>query len=192
MLYLDRAFLSATDERGVWWVYYVGLSELMLKSYVLPAALMSVLFPWTVRVLGVSPDRVGGLYLKKIVPACLGMGLLAAVLASVVPIGVLARIGMPADLSGDARLIAATFAAFTLMNWSSQGLIGLLQVTGSMRWVASTQVLLLGPFLAALSIASLTNSVLALVAVWALRIMIFWSLLVYRARTDLRALSDSS
>jgi len=47
-LYVDRGLLAISGPRVDVWVTYVAISELMLKTYLIPSATLSVAFPWLI------------------------------------------------------------------------------------------------------------------------------------------------
>jgi hypothetical protein len=191
-LYLDRVVLAQMDVSRDLWIYYVAVSELMIKTYVLPAAVLSVIFPWLVVRIRDRRALVSKVFLKALPALALG-GVAACVLIGthLVPAELFVRAGLDeADVSvGRVVLIAA--AAGTFVNWLSQAYIAVLHALDRQRRVALSQMVLILPYALGLVIALRTGDAAVLALIWASRILFNWLVLVVQSWNALRVESAS-
>lgn len=186
LLYADRVAVGMIAGTGRFWVFYVSLSELMMKTYIVPSALMSVVFPWLARNWRARSDLVRRVF-GSILPAATVPLMVLAAGVSVVAIehgGVLAiRYQVVAP---NLWVIDAVLAGFTVLNWSSQAYIGLLQAMGRQRFVATAQLWTAIPYLLALGVAWGLSSGVGIALAWAGRIGCVAALLWLTSRISLK------
>lgn len=179
-LYADRLALAAAGVPTEVWVFYVALSEILMKSYVLPSAVLSVAFPW------LAANARGHLKaLRRAATLWFPLGMLVGAVAAIaagflLPNAVFASIAPSAE-QGDARLVAILLTAGTIVNWASQGYIALLQALDRQRFVAIAQICLVPAFVVGLFMASAAGSVVAIAAVALGRIALFSAILAVAA-----------
>jgi hypothetical protein len=178
MLYGDRVALWWWGVPDSVWVYYVAVSEILIKTYVLPSALLSVLFPWLTR----HRDRRAAALRLVFVRA------IPLTLAVIVPLAALSALYLPLPLrastalSAELRMVTALLVAGTVLNWASQAYIAVLQVHDQQRLVVVVQAFFLLPYLAALVLVPVPGAVApAVAAVWATRIGLTFLALTFAA-----------
>lgn len=174
LLYLDRAFVPMTG--ASLWISYVSLSEILLRSYVIPASIMAVVFPWTVRRLRSDPAMVRRVFGTWLPVVTVGGALVAGGVLALSPDALYRAAGVGAASVGSARSVAVLLVVGTVINWSSQAQITLAQAAGAQRGVVLAQAALLIPFVACLAWGR-TVGVVAVAAVWAGRIVLLWLIL---------------
>lgn len=176
MLYADRVALWWAGVPETTWVSYVTLSELLIKTYVLPSAALAVLFPWFTR----HRERRATLQrmvFVRVLPVVTALALTAGVpivlwLSATVLHGLVGGSGAPGA-------VVVLLAAGTLVNWSSQAYIAVLQVHDRQRLVVLVQIVFVLPYLIALwAVPSLVAPATGIAAVWACRIALTFLVLV--------------
>ena len=175
-LYLDRVVLFAWSPSIELWVLYVTISEVLLRTYLLPTAVLSVVFPWIM----VNLDA----RLAQIRRVVVGWGPAGTALAAVGG-SIIAWAGAPHMLSwlnylGTQEWMRwmITIAVFgTVVNWSSQFYVAFLQAVDRYRLVVIVQAGMLLPYVILSFLALSTLGVLGLTIVWAARILVFWAVL---------------
>ncbi|AEE44865.1 polysaccharide biosynthesis protein [Cellulomonas fimi] len=187
LLYADRLFLAALSPPVELWVYYVAISELMMKTYVLPSAVLSVLFPRFVADAASHSGRLGRLLggrfaLASLVAAGSGFALAYAVAQA----GVLAFFEPLGSTTLTTSLVAAVAVSSTVLNWSSQVFIAYLQSRDAHRAVSLVQLALAVPYLLALVACVAGSSVLGVSVTWGARIAAVWIALWWLVRVARR------
>ena len=189
-LYADRLAIGAFGPQSLW-IFYSTVSEILLRSYIVPTSLVAALFPWTVRRLVTAPHEVSKIYARWLPAGTICAATLAALVAFLVPHELLTTLGVQeADLSA-ARVTAAVLVAGTAINWSSQAQIALLHALNLHRPVFVVQAIFLVPYLIALYVA-MPSGIAAISAVWFSRIALNWVCLAAMIRAGLRAESMAS
>lgn len=175
LLYVDRVLLAAVTPSVELWVYYVAVSELVMKTYVLPSAVLAVLFPRFVRADAPRSADLQRWLRGPVAATSLAAAGVAFVLVYLVArsggIAMLAPTGVPGATTS---VIAAVAMSFTVLNWSSQVYIAYLQSRDAQRAVSLVQLALAAPYLAALGACLLTSSVVGVAAAWGGRILAVW------------------
>lgn len=170
VLYVDRAFAAASPTSVETLIAYTSMSEIMLRTYIVPTSVLAVVFPLTVRWLQKKPDKVRrayGLYLP--IFTLVGAVVLVAVVA-VVPAQMFTMVGFaPVDID-IGRILLAILGVGTVVNWASQGQIALTQALGLHRRVVLAQLAMLLPYLVVLVVASRAG-IVAVALVWLARIL---------------------
>lgn len=173
MLYADRAVLTLAGATTDAWNFYVTLSEVLLKTYMLPAAVVAAVFPWLVRNLGRASGSI-----RTIVGGWLPLATASLIAAATAAIWMgagdplLVALGMRSEDAETGRLWASLLVGATLASWLSQVSIALLHAADGQRDVAKLQMWLVLPYAVALVAAALVGSVAAVAAVWAGRIVL--------------------
>lgn len=183
-LYADRIAVSLGDFSNQQWIDYTALSELLLKSYVIPSAVLAVVFPWLATRAIAHLPRLRALVSRWLpLTALAGAGVVLAA-GLLLPREIIAEV-LPLILEDDGRNAMIILFVATGLNWISQMYIAVLQAFDRQKLVAVWQIVLAAPFLAALLLASLTGS-LAIVACVALgRILVLCVILGVSARNAL-------
>lgn len=175
LLYVDRAVLAVMAPSPSLWVFYVALSELMMKTYLLPSAVLAVLFPRLVQ-----RRAADGQPLVRALRRTLPIGTLAAGFVSFVAVYALGQSGAVGFLeplgaaTEGTSLIAAIAVSCTVVNWSSQAYIAVLQSQDHQRAVSLVQLVLAAPYLLALGLAAAVDSPPGVAAAWGGRIVAVW------------------
>lgn len=179
-LYIDRAFVAGGSDHQMW-IYYVSLSEILLRTYIIPNSALSVFFPVTVDRLRRQPDQVGRVFGRVLPILTLSLGASVAVLGLLAPELLLTSLGLPpADLE-KGRLVLALLATGTVVNWFSQSQIALIQAQGRQRRVVVAQASLIAPY-ATLLVAASGAGITAVALVWTARIIFLAVLLWWLGR----------
>lgn len=183
LLYADRLFLAALAPPVELWVYYVAISELMMKTYVLPSAVLSVLFPRFVADAEPHSDR-----LRRLLGGRFALASLAAAAAVFALVYAAARAGALAFFEplGSATLttslVAAVAVSSTVLNWSNQVFIAFLQSRDVHRAVSLVQLTLAVPYLLALVACVAGSSIVGVSIAWGGRIVVVWIALWWLVR----------
>lgn len=176
LLYVDRAFLAQIASSSVW-VFYVTVSEMLLKTYIVPTALLAVCFPWLVANWRAQSERIRSI-LKSAVPVTtLALAGLAGTGGWMAGQQVAAAMGVPPSLQTSMRWVLAIATAGTIFNWASQGYIAVLHAVDGQRSVALSQAFVAVPYFAALFMAFETQSAVALISCWGVRILVVFLML---------------
>lgn len=169
-LYADRVALAAMGIPGEVWIFYVAISEILMKTYVVPAAVVSVAFPWFVRNLQRQVKRVRVLVLRLLPLAVATVALLAVVFVMNLPVAALDALGIEPIYRTVAKTVLGILLIGTVINWSSQLQIAVLHAARSQRGVAVAQGALLLPFIGAMVAAAIWGDVVTVAIVWSSRI----------------------
>lgn len=192
LLYADRVAVGMVAGTGKFWVFYVSLSELMMKTYIVPSALMSVVFPWLARNWRARSDLVRRIFVLILPMATVPL----MVIAAGVSVAAIERGGLLAIrdqvVAPNLWVIEAVLAGFTVLNWSSQAYIGLLQAMGRQRFVATAQLWTAIPYLVALGAAWGLNTGAGVALAWAGRIGCVAVLLWLTSRTSLKRFASAA
>lgn len=181
LLYLDRGILASSKPGSETWVFYVTVSEMMMKTYLVPTAVLSVAFPWLITNLVRRREFLHRVLVRWAPAATLVVALSVSVLMTVLAPSILRLMGFPED-SGWMGAVLATAAGATVVNWSSQGYVAFLQAVDRQRLVAFSQLVMIGPYAAAAYVALGVGGPLGLAVAWATRVVAFWILLVLYGR----------
>lgn len=179
-LYADRLVLALFGVPTEVWVLYVALSEILMKTYVLPSAVLSVAFPWlAARARDHLPAlrrAVGYLFPSVTV-------LLAAIVTGVgllLPSSIFTAIAPGID-QAETRWLVILLTSGAVVNWVSQGYIALLQALDRQRFVAISQMSLVPAFIAGMLIAGVMGSAVGIAGVSLARITVFSLILAISA-----------
>lgn len=188
LLYADRFVLALVDGTGPGWVYYAALSEILMRTYIVPTALVAVLFPWLsmrVRTFSSGWRRLFYTFIPAIsLPITVVAGISIALLTPDVAFRLL---GAQDPWMLTARLVMAFSLSATLLNWISQLQIAVLHALDGHRFVGVFQMSSVVPFIAALLVAAQVGGMAAVAGVAFGRVGITWLALVLRTRRAFRA-----
>jgi hypothetical protein len=192
LLYADRLMLAGVDGTGGQWVFYVALSEIAMKTYIIPTALVAVLFPWlsmhAARLTGRRRRALRTWFPLASFPSALAI---ATAIAVFVPDPVLQLLSVDTEWAMTARVIILLSVGATLLNWSSQIQIAVLHALEAHQFVGTFQLISAVPFLAALALATHLGGIIATAAVVFARVALTWLALVARSRRALPRTSDA-
>ncbi|WP_017201602.1 hypothetical protein [Microbacterium algeriense] len=183
-LYADRLAVGIGDFSDREWINYTSMSELLLKSYVIPSAVLAVVFPWlATRASAHLP------LLRKLVSRWLPLtAVTGSVLVLIVGITFpqeLLTVAFPLAADPEGRVAMLILVIATGLNWISQVYIAILQGFDSQRTVALWQLALAIPFMAALLLASMSGSLAVVAGVALGRIVVLALILALAARRRL-------
>ncbi|AXL13004.1 hypothetical protein DXT68_13285 [Microbacterium foliorum] len=183
-LYADRLAVSLGAFSDGEWVDYTALSELLLKSYVIPSAVLAVVFPWLATRASAHLPLLRKLVSRGLpLAAFAGAGLVTA-LGFLVPSDLVAVIlPIAGDRDGMSAIVLLVVA--TGLNWISQVYIAVLQGFDRQKVVAVWQLALALPFAGGLLIASVSGSLAVVAAVALARIALLAIILALEARRTL-------
>ncbi len=183
LLYADRFALAVIDGVGEQWVYYVALSEILMKTYIIPTAFVAVLFPWlstNVRSLTTPQRRLLRVWLP--LASFLGATFVGIGCAFLLPDDLFLLLGAEERWVATARLVLAFCLSATLLNWVSQVHIAVLHALDAHRYVGLFQIASAIPFVAALLVAAELGGASAVAGVVFARVAATWIGLVARSR----------
>lgn len=185
-LYLDRLVIAGQEVSIALFIAYTSLSEVFIKSYIIPTSLMSVVYPWTVRGLSDRPTEVRRIFVTRLPVLTAFIAVACALVVFALPSSTWSVLSVPEVYRDTVGSVAATLAFGTLVNWSSQGLIGYLQAVGAQRGVALAQVAIMPAYILTLWVA-VGHGVVYVAAVWSARVGLMWiGLWLMTARAPLR------
>lgn len=185
LLYADRLALTIGGVPDNVWISYVALSELLMKTYILPSSVMAVVFPWLVRNMQTEIRRIRSWYAWRLPAVTLGTAATVACLTVLLPDALFDILGIDA-FAGDLRAVALALGASTVINWSSQAYIGLLQATHFEFAPALVQFALAVPYAIVLVAAAASGSVVLVAFAVFARVLVTWATLVLVAARVLR------
>lgn len=139
MLYADRLVLLIINVSDETWVFYVALAEVLIKTYIVPTAILSVLFPWMVRNREKRAPLLRSFFIGALPVMCLGLTVVVIVSAALIP-SPWVRLGVDGIDTDLARVVIASLVVATLFNWVSQFYISLAQAFGRERAVGIIQI----------------------------------------------------
>ena len=186
-LYVDRGLLAISGPRVDVWVTYVAISELMLKTYLIPTATLSVAFPWLIGNFKRRRVLIKQLFAIWAPIVTLGLAASGTVIAWLSAPVVLKLLGASSDVLKPMSAVLAIVVASTIVNWSSQAYVALLQAIDRQRMVTVMQAVLILPFTCAAIWSFGQFGVVGLSAVWALSVLVIWVLLVRRTVAELKS-----
>lgn len=191
LLYVDRAFLGALPISRDLWIYYVTLSELLIKTYVFPSAVLAVLFPWLVRNIRRRLGAIRRLLAVAIPSATLLLaGTIAGAALVAIPDHAYFYFGLSKAELSVARFVAAVLVSCTIVNWVSQLYIALLHAGDEQRGVAIAQIVITAPYVLALCSAQYIGGVGVIASMWGTRVVLLWFVLLALSMLALRRLRD--
>ncbi len=161
LLYSDRLALSIGTFSTEQWVSYTAFSELLLKSYVIPSALLAVAFPWLAKNALAHQRQVRKLVGVWLPLATLVGSLIVLAIGVWAPIEGLSKI-LPLADSEDGRAALLILTAATGWNWITQAYIAVLHALDAQRLVAVLQLAISVPFLVALLLICASGSLAAI------------------------------
>jgi hypothetical protein len=187
LLYADRFVLATGFIEHDVWVYYAATSEILLKSYIIPTAFVAVWFPWLAANARHQLDKVRTRFLIWL-PAITVIAALAGGIAAyfIVPDAVFHLLGAKPEWLRTARLVLSITFAATIMNWSSQLYIALLQALNAQKFVGLMQLAIVLPFIVALVASASAGGAVLVAVIYLLRIVIVWVGLLGRSMVSLR------
>lgn len=184
MLYADRLALGIANVPPDIWTFYVATSELVMKAYIIPSAVLSVVFPWLAQHASTRRLMVRRWFGYALPVAVLIAACVAAGLVLVAPAAWIERV-TPVDPQ-TVRLLLGTLLAATVVNAGSQAFIAVLQAMGNHQFAAISQLALFLPFVLALLFAVGTGSAVIIAAVVAARVVVQALVLLGRVHLVLR------
>ena len=187
LLYADRFVLATGFISNDLWVYYAATSEILLKSYILPTALVAVWFPWLAANARHHLDKVRKRFLIWL-PAITVIAAIAGGLTAyfIFPDAIFHLLGAEPEWMQTARMVLSITFAATIVNWSSQLYIALLQALDAQKFVGLMQLAILLPFILALVASAAAVGAVLVAVVYLLRIVIVWLGLLGRSALSLR------
>lgn len=183
-LYADRVAVSLGEFSNQQWIDYTALSELLLKSYVIPSAVLAVVFPWLATRAMAHLPRLRALVTRWLPLTALVGAAVVVTAGLLIPREVIAEV-LPLVMSDDGRNAMIILLTATGLNWISQMYIAVLQAFDRQKVVAIWQIAFAVPFLAALMLASFTGSLAAIAWVAFGRILVLCVVLALSARRAL-------
>jgi len=194
LLYLDRLVLAMMPVDVDQWTFYVFVSEVALKTYVIPSAVISVLYPWLLRNISARAVRLRRLMSWRLVGPILALvGTVVALVSIAIPEGTLAALGLSVNNGNSGRMILGVLIGSTILNWTSQLWIAVLHATDGQRKVVSIQLALAAPYGVALVGSWFAGSAVAVAVAFGLRIAGTWALLHWQAlRAVVRTMHGAS
>lgn len=175
LLYADRVVLGLLQVPSETWVFYVAVSELLIRTYIVPSAVLSVLFPWLARNHESRVDLIRMLFLIIAPLLTLFAAFGAFYLVATMPVAM-----FPDHLIGvsehSAKTIVVLLAIGTVVNWSSQALIAVLHAADRQKVVTTAQAAIAVPYVLTYGMAMALHDQRAelVAAVWAARIVATW------------------
>lgn len=175
-LYADRVVLGLMSVPQESWIFYTTVSELLIRTYVVPAAVMSVAFPWLVLNLRARAGLIKTVFQRVLPIGSVAVAAGAGLVAGALPTSWLDLAGLHIDSAPLLRVVLALLVAGTALNWSSQLQIGLLHAVGAQKSTATWQLVVFPVFLVALLIVACAHSAggVAVAVVFVARICVSW------------------
>lgn len=180
-LYADRLAVGIGPFSEETWVAYTALSELLLKSYVIPSAVLAVVFPWLATQAEAHMPLLRRLATRLLPLAAVAGTLLVVVLGLVLPASLVGNFAV-SNSDETSRWVLIALVVATGVNWISQIYIAILQAMGKQRIVAVWQIALIAPFLFALVLAALSGQIFLVACVALGRVVLLSVILALSAR----------